>query len=80
MAEKCQKLAFRFGKLLLRTNRSNAEKALVNYYFTYSPEPAQPLQKDPKWTSAEEAVNCIKSGSYTTCILIPLLEVYVICN
>ncbi|PSN40281.1 hypothetical protein C0J52_22100 [Blattella germanica] len=32
-------------------------------YYTYSPEPAQPLNKDPKWVSAKEAVQCIQSGS-----------------
>jgi hypothetical protein len=31
-------------------------------YYTYSPEPAQPLNRDPKWVSAKEAVQCIKSG------------------
>lgn len=31
-------------------------------YYTYSPEPAQPLKRDPKWVSAKEAVQCIKSG------------------
>jgi len=30
-------------------------------YFTYNPEPAQPLKRDPKWVSAKEAVQCIKS-------------------
>jgi hypothetical protein len=32
-------------------------------YYTYSPEPAQPLKRDPKWVSAKEAVQCIKSGT-----------------
>ncbi|XP_065225917.1 4-hydroxybutyrate coenzyme A transferase [Planococcus citri] len=62
MADKFQKLASRFGKLLLPSNKYNVEKSAVNFYFTYSPEPAQPLPRDPKWTSAEEAVSCIKSG------------------
>jgi hypothetical protein len=31
-------------------------------FYTYSPEPAQPLKRDPKWVSAKEAVQCIKSG------------------
>ncbi|XP_049859459.1 4-hydroxybutyrate coenzyme A transferase [Schistocerca gregaria] len=30
-------------------------------FYTYSPEPSQPLQRDPKWCSPEEAVQCIKS-------------------
>lgn len=62
MAEKFQKLAFRFGKLLIPSSKCNVEKSAVNFYFTYSPEPAQPLPRDPKWTTAEEAVTCIKSG------------------
>lgn len=32
-------------------------------YFTYSPEIAQPLAREPKWTTAEEAVQCIESGN-----------------
>ncbi|XP_075238443.1 succinyl-CoA:acetate/propanoyl-CoA:succinate CoA transferase [Lycorma delicatula] len=31
-------------------------------YFTYSKEIAQPIQREPCWVSAEEAVSCIKSG------------------
>lgn len=31
-------------------------------FYTYSPEPAQPLKRDPKWVSAKEAVQCIQSG------------------
>lgn len=62
MADKFQKLAYRFGKLLLPSSKYNVEKSALNSYFTYSPEPAQPLPRDPKWTSAEEAVSCIKSG------------------
>lgn len=62
MAEKYHKLAFRFSKFLLQKNKNNIKRSSVNLYFTYSPEPAQPLARDPKWTTAEEAVNCIKSG------------------
>lgn len=31
-------------------------------YFTYTPEIAQPLQREPKWVCADEAVKCIGSG------------------
>uniref|UniRef100_A0A8D8ZPU9 4-hydroxybutyrate coenzyme A transferase n=1 Tax=Cacopsylla melanoneura TaxID=428564 RepID=A0A8D8ZPU9_9HEMI len=31
-------------------------------YFTYSLEPSQPLPREPKWCTPEEAVQCIKSG------------------
>jgi hypothetical protein len=33
-----------------------------NSYFTYSNQISQPMNKDPQWASAEEAVKCIKSG------------------
>lgn len=31
-------------------------------FFTYSLEPSQPLPREPKWCTPEEAVQCIKSG------------------
>lgn len=31
-------------------------------YYTYSPEPSQPLNRDPTFCSIEEAVKCVKSG------------------
>lgn len=64
MAEKYQKLVSRFGRLLLQSRQSNVKKSLINSFFTYSPEPAQPIERDPKWTSAEDAVTCIKSGTF----------------
>lgn len=60
MSIKYQKLAVRLGQLL--SQRNNGEKTATNMYFTYCAEPAQPLEKDPKWTTAEDAVSCIKSG------------------
>lgn len=36
-------------------------------YFTYTNEPAQPIQgKSPKWVSAEEAFQDLKSGMLIT--------------
>lgn len=64
MADKFQKLSG-FGKLLFNANKNKLfDKNInnVNSYFTYSPEPAQPLPRDPKFTTAEEAIKCIKSG------------------
>lgn len=31
-------------------------------YYTYSPEPSQPLNRDPTICSIEDAVKCVKSG------------------
>lgn len=31
-------------------------------YFTYTPQVSQVLDREPKWVSADEAVQCIKSG------------------
>jgi hypothetical protein len=45
-------------------------------YYTYSPEPAQPLKRDPKWVSAKEAVQCIKSGKEVTYINIVIKLTY----
>lgn len=35
-------------------------------YYTYSPEPSQPLNRDPTFCSIEEAVKCVKSGKFQT--------------
>lgn len=31
-------------------------------YYTYSPEPSQPLNREPTFCSVEDAVKCVKSG------------------
>jgi hypothetical protein len=49
-------------------------------FYTYSPEPAQPLKRDPKWVSAKEAVQCIKSGKEIIYINIVIKPTYVIEN
>ena len=50
--------AVRWGPASALFSKSNASRS----FYTYSPEPAQPLNRDPKWVSAKEAVKCIKSG------------------
>lgn len=35
---------------------------LNNTFYSYSPEPSQPLNREPKIVSVEEAVKCIKSS------------------
>ncbi|XP_023701695.1 4-hydroxybutyrate coenzyme A transferase [Cryptotermes secundus] len=47
-----------WGPASVTVSRGNTPRT----YYTYSPEPAQPLKRDPKWVSAKEAVQCIKSG------------------
>lgn len=72
MAAPVQRLSSRFSSVLSRTNWGASTISSTKYnnkvktYFTYSPEIAQPLQREPKWTSAEEAVKCIKSGELET--------------
>lgn len=42
-------------------------------YFTYTNEPAQPIQgKEPKWTTPEEAFQDLKSGKQLMILLILL--------
>nr|CAD7586744.1 unnamed protein product [Timema genevievae] len=60
MASVAQRVSSRFtGVLSLGVSRGNKSRS----YYTYSPEPAQPLpNREPKWTTALEAMQCIKSG------------------
>jgi len=37
-------------------------------YFTYTPQVSQVLDREPKWVSADEAVQCIKSGNNYVCV------------
>lgn len=32
-------------------------------FYTYSPEPGQPINRDPTFCSIEDAVKCVKSGN-----------------
>lgn len=46
-------------------------------YFTYTNEPAQPIQgKSPKWVCAMEAFEDLKSGNYYVCIHLLLFGIY----
>lgn len=36
-------------------------------FYTYSPEPSQPINRDPTFCSIEEAVKCVKSGILPEC-------------
>lgn len=69
MAAPVQRLCSRFTNVLNKTSWGASTISSTKYsskqrtYFTYSPEIAQPLQREPKWTTAEEAVKCIKSGN-----------------
>lgn len=54
-----------FGKIIqnygaVAQNKINSSKT----YYTYSPEPSQPLNRDPTFCSIEEAVKCVKSGKF----------------
>ncbi|KAJ9601609.1 hypothetical protein L9F63_000217, partial [Diploptera punctata] len=51
--------AIRWGPISALFSKNNASRS----FYTYSPEPAQPLNREPKWVTAEEAVKCIKSGN-----------------
>lgn len=42
---------------------SNLKRLTPRTYYTYTNEPAQPIQgKEPKWTSLENAFEGLKSG------------------
>lgn len=46
-------------------------------YFTYTPEPAQPIKgKEPKWTTAEEAFQDLKSGIIKLLFIAHIFYVY----
>lgn len=52
-------VAFRFGGVLSTLKNVQGRPS----YHTYSPEPALPIKgKEPKWTTAEEAFDILKSG------------------
>lgn len=34
-------------------------------FYTYSPEPSQPLNREPTFCSVEDAVKCVKSGKHS---------------
>uniref|UniRef100_A0A1B6C3B9 Uncharacterized protein n=1 Tax=Clastoptera arizonana TaxID=38151 RepID=A0A1B6C3B9_9HEMI len=70
MSLSIQRLSPAFACMLSRTSWGASTISCNKYnnkirrnYFTYSPEIAQPIQNVPKWTTAEEAVQCIQSGN-----------------
>lgn len=53
-------LALRFAPRFAVASSSSQK---VNTYFTYSNQISQPMDRKPTYTTAEEAVKCIKSGN-----------------
>lgn len=45
------------GQNLTSSNHTNRS------FYTYSPEPSQPINRDPTFCSIEDAVKCVKSGN-----------------
>lgn len=68
MAAPVRRFSSGISGVLQKTNWSPSTTVSLNKrnkprnYFTYSPEIAQPLPREPKWTTAEEAVQCIESS------------------
>lgn len=54
---KLNNLTSKFLKFVKNTKSSNGRT-----YYTYTHEPAQFLSKEPKWTTAEDALSILKSG------------------
>lgn len=44
--------------------QSSALNDLKRTFYTYSPEPSQPINRDPTFCSIEDAVKCVKSGMH----------------
>ncbi|KAK9502096.1 hypothetical protein O3M35_012691 [Rhynocoris fuscipes] len=67
MASGVGRLSLVFSNFLQKTNWGASAilstKNNKRNYFSYSKEIAQPLPREPKWCSAEEAVQCIESGN-----------------
>lgn len=55
-----------FGDILRQQNGAAAlgRYQLDSYktFYTYSPEPSQPLNREPTFCSIDDAVKCVKSG------------------
>lgn len=50
---------------------STIKKSSPRSYYTYTREPAQPIKgKQPKWTTAKEAMVDLKSGMYANFMLL----------
>lgn len=50
------------ARLLGQKSISPTVTQLKNSFYSYSPEPSQPLNREPKYVSVEDAVKCVKSG------------------
>lgn len=51
------------GRLAAFGQSSAAKTELKRTFYTYSPEPSQPINRDPTFCSVEDAVKCVKSGN-----------------
>lgn len=49
-------------KVYMRNGRSLASLVPKNYFYTYSKEPSQPLDRLPKVCAASEALRVVKSS------------------
>lgn len=59
MATAAKQMSTKFGGVL-----SSLKKGTSRTYYTYVNEPAQPIKgKEPKWVSAENAFEALKSGT-----------------
>lgn len=67
----CLKNVTKYGRFAYN-GQSLSSIVYQRTYYTYSPEPGQPLNRDPTFCSIEEAVKCVKSGKTHFRILIPL--------
>lgn len=54
--------------------QSSASNNLNRTFYTYSPEPSQPINRDPTFCSIEDAVKCVKSGMKSCNLIISLQE------
>lgn len=62
MSSLALRFAPRFGKSTAAAVASSSSQQKFNTYYTYSNQISQPLERKPTYTTAEEAVKCIKSG------------------
>uniref|UniRef100_A0A1W7R9E6 4-hydroxybutyrate coenzyme A transferase n=1 Tax=Hadrurus spadix TaxID=141984 RepID=A0A1W7R9E6_9SCOR len=84
MAVRSIRVAARYLSKSLQKKKTNISYSAFQTYYTYTNEPSQPLERKPKWTSAEEAVSLIKSGNTvfvhgaaaTPRILVPAMAEY----
>lgn len=64
MSSLALRFAPRFGKSTAAAVASSSSQQKFNTYYTYSNQISQPLERKPTYTTAEEAVKCIKSGQF----------------